>query len=53
MIILILAVQLDLFPTSGFHGLGPEGWKYLILPAIALPQGDGAQRPDHAGRHDR
>lgn len=36
MIILILAVQLDLFPTSGFQGLGPGGWKYLILPAIAL-----------------
>ncbi len=36
MIILIVAVQFDLLPTSGFNGLGPEGWKYLVLPASAL-----------------
>ena len=36
MIILLVAVQFDLLPTSGFNGLGPEGWKYLVLPAIAL-----------------
>ena len=36
MIILIVAVQFDMLPTSGFSGLGPEGWKYLVLPAIAL-----------------
>ena len=36
MLILILAVQFDLLPTSGFKGLGPEGWKYVLLPAIAL-----------------
>ena len=36
MLILILAVQFDLLPTSGFNGLGPEGWKYVLLPAIAL-----------------
>lgn len=36
MLILILAVQFDLLPTSGFKGLGPEGWKLALLPAIAL-----------------
>ncbi len=36
MLILVVAVQLDLLPTSGFKGLGPEGWKYALLPAIAL-----------------
>jgi peptide/nickel transport system permease protein len=36
MIILIVAVQFDLLPTSGFQGLGPGGWEYVILPAAAL-----------------
>ena len=36
MLILIVSVQLGLVPTSGFNGLGPAGWKYMILPAIAL-----------------
>jgi ABC-type dipeptide/oligopeptide/nickel transport system permease component len=36
MLILIIAVQLGLLPTSGFNGLGPEGWKYMLLPALAL-----------------
>jgi peptide/nickel transport system permease protein len=36
MLILIVSVQLDLLPTSGFNGLGPSGWEYMILPAIAL-----------------
>jgi peptide/nickel transport system permease protein len=36
MLILVLSVQLELLPTSGFHGLGPGGWKFLVLPAIAL-----------------
>lgn len=36
MLILIVAVQFDLLPTSGFVSLGPSGWKYIILPAIAL-----------------
>ncbi len=36
MLILIIAVQFHLLPTSGFNGLGPEGWKYALLPAIAL-----------------
>ncbi len=36
MLILIISVQLDLLPTSGFKGLGPAGWKYMILPAMAL-----------------
>lgn len=36
MLILILAVEFHLLPTSGFRGLGPEGWKYVLLPAIAL-----------------
>ena len=36
MLILLIAVQFELLPTSGFVGLGPSGWKYLILPAMAL-----------------
>ena len=36
MLILVVAVQWSLLPTSGFNGLGPEGWKYLALPAITL-----------------
>ena len=36
MLILVVSVQLDLLPTSGFEGLGPGGWKFLILPAITL-----------------
>ena len=36
MLILIIALQFDLLPTSGFTGLGPSGWKYIILPALAL-----------------
>ena len=36
MLILIVSVQLDLLPTSGFNGLGPAGWKFMVLPAIAL-----------------
>ena len=36
MLILIVSVQLDLLPTSGFKGLGPEGWRFMILPALAL-----------------
>ncbi len=36
MLILVVSVQLGLLPTSGFNGLGPAGWKFMILPAIAL-----------------
>ena len=36
MLILVVSVQLDLLPTSGFNGLGPGGWKFLILPAVTL-----------------
>jgi len=36
MLILIVSVQLGLLPTSGFNGLGPAGWKFMILPALAL-----------------
>ena len=36
MLILIVSVQMDLLPTSGFSGLGPEGWKFMVLPAMAL-----------------
>jgi len=36
MLILIVSVQLSLLPTSGFDGLGPAGWKFMILPAVAL-----------------
>lgn len=44
MLILVLAVYLPDWtndvvpglPTSGFNGLGPEGWLYMVLPAMAL-----------------
>ncbi len=36
MLILIVSVQLDLLPTSGFNGLGPAGWKFMVLPSIVL-----------------
>lgn len=36
MLILVVALQFDLLPTSGFTGLGPSGWKFIILPAISL-----------------
>ena len=36
MLILFVSVQLNVLPTSGFNGLGPAGWKFMILPAIAL-----------------
>jgi ABC-type dipeptide/oligopeptide/nickel transport system permease component len=36
MLILIVSVQLNLLPTSGFNGLGPAGWTFMILPALAL-----------------
>jgi len=36
MLILIVSVQFGLLPTSGFNGLGLAGWKFMILPAIAL-----------------
>ena len=36
MLILIVALQLDLLPTSGFEGLGPKGWQFIVLPAVAL-----------------
>jgi len=36
MLILVVSVQLDILPTSGFNGLGPGGWKFLILPAVTL-----------------
>lgn len=36
MLILLVSVQLSLLPTSGFDGLGPSGWKFMVLPAIAL-----------------
>ena len=36
MLILVVSVQMGLLPTSGYDGLGPGGWKYIILPAIAL-----------------
>ena len=36
MLILVVSVQFGLLPTSGFNGLGLEGWKFIILPAIAL-----------------
>ncbi len=35
-LILLLAVQADILPTSGFAGLGPSGWVYLVLPALTL-----------------
>ena len=36
MLMLVLSVQMGLLPTSGYDGLSPGGWKYIILPAIAL-----------------
>ena len=36
MLILVVSVQFGLLPTSGYDGLGPAGWKFAILPAIAL-----------------
>ncbi len=36
MMILLIAVQFGLLPTSGFKGLGLEGWKFIILPALTL-----------------
>lgn len=36
MLILVVSVQMGLLPTSGYAGLGPEGWKFMILPAITL-----------------
>ena len=36
MLILIVSVQFGFLPTSGFNGLGPEGWRFIILPALAL-----------------
>jgi peptide/nickel transport system permease protein len=36
MLILVVSVQLGILPTSGFNGLGPGGWKFIILPALAL-----------------
>ncbi len=36
MIILVVSVQWGLLPTSGFDGLGPGGWKFIILPALSL-----------------
>ncbi len=36
MLMLVISVQFGLLPTSGFVGLGPSGWKYMILPALAL-----------------
>ncbi len=36
MLILIVSVQMGVLPTSGFNGLGPGGWKFMVLPAIAL-----------------
>ena len=36
MLILIVSVQFRLLPTSGFEGLGPAGWKFMVLPAVAL-----------------
>lgn len=36
MLILLISVQWGLLPTSGFDGLGPSGWKYMVLPALTL-----------------
>jgi peptide/nickel transport system permease protein len=36
MLVLIVALGLGLVPTSGFDGLGPGGWKFLVLPSLAL-----------------
>ena len=45
MLILIVSVRLNLLPTSGFDGLGPSGWEYMILPAIALCPGSWGATP--------
>ena len=36
MLMLVIAVKLDLLPTSGFDGLGPGGWKFMLLPVVTL-----------------
>ena len=36
MMILLISVQWGILPTSGFDGLGPSGWKYMILPSLTL-----------------
>jgi peptide/nickel transport system permease protein len=36
LLILFVSVQLDILPTSGFIGLQPSGWHFIILPAVAL-----------------
>ena len=36
MLILLISVQWGLLPTSGFEGLGPGGWKFMVLPALTL-----------------
>ncbi|MFQ6030048.1 MAG: ABC transporter permease, partial [Dehalococcoidia bacterium] len=36
MLILLVAVQWNLLPTSGYGGLGPGGWKFMVLPALTL-----------------
>lgn len=36
MLIMVISVQWGMLPTSGFNGLGPEGWRYMILPVISL-----------------
>ena len=36
LLILFISVQLDILPTSGFVGLQPSGWHFIILPAVAL-----------------
>jgi peptide/nickel transport system permease protein len=36
MLVLLIAVQFELLPTSGFDGFGLSGWKYIVLPALAL-----------------
>ncbi len=36
MLVLIVSVELEWLPTSGFEGLGPGGWKFMVLPALTL-----------------
>ena len=36
MLMLLVAVEWDLLPTSGYSGLGPGGWKFMVLPAVTL-----------------
>ena len=36
MLILFVSVQWGILPTSGFDGLGPGGWKFMVLPAPTL-----------------